>query len=73
MSEPLSCSQALLNQIPPVTDSTWTDAFDSVVRDVLEQCRPGYIEIPTDAVHKEVSSKGLEKELVSPSSRRKAQ
>jgi len=65
MSEPLSCSQALLNQIEPVSDSTWTDAFDGVVRDVLEQCRPGYVEIPTDAVHRKVSSKGLEKKLVS--------
>lgn len=65
MSEPLSCSQALLSSIYPQTDTTWTDAFDKVVTDVLEQCRPGYVEFPTDAVHHKVSSKGLEKKLVS--------
>ena len=65
MSAPLSCSQALLNQIPPVTDTTWTEAFDQVVKDVLEQCRPGYVEIPTDAVHAKVASEGLQEKLVS--------
>lgn len=64
MSEPLSCSQALLNEIAPITDFAWTDAFDKVVKDVLEQCRPGYVEIPTDAIHKKVSSKGLQNKLV---------
>ena len=59
MSEPLSCSQALLSQIPPRTPTTWTEAFDKVLRDVLEQCRPGYVEIPTDAVHHQVSAEGL--------------
>ena len=64
MSEPLSCSQALLNDIPPITDTVWTDAFDKVVKDVLEQCRPGYVEVPTDAVHRKVSSEGLKNKLV---------
>lgn len=59
MSEPLSVSQALLSAVPPVTDTTWTEAFDKVLNDVLQQCRPGYVEIPTDAVHHKVSSKGL--------------
>ena len=65
MSEPLSVSQALLNAIPPVTDTTWTEAFDKVLTDVLQQCRPGYVEIPTDAVHHKVSSKGLKTPPVS--------
>ncbi|KAK1921586.1 thiamine diphosphate-binding protein [Papiliotrema laurentii] len=68
MSEPLSCSQALLNEIAPITDFAWTDAFDKVVKDVLEQCRPGYVEIPTDAIHKKVSSKGLQNKLPHPHS-----
>jgi pyruvate decarboxylase len=59
MSEPLSCSQALLNQIPPSTPTTWTEAFDKVLTDVLQQCRPGYVEVPTDAVHRMVSADGL--------------
>jgi len=59
MSDPLSCSQALLSKIPPRTSTTWTEAFDEVLRHVLEQCRPGYVEIPTDAVHRQVSSEGL--------------
>jgi len=63
MSEPLSCSQAILSSIKP-TETSWTDAFDDVVKNVLEQCRPGYVEIPTDAVHYKVSTKNLEKELV---------
>lgn len=65
MSEPLSVSQALLSRTPPVTDTTWTEAFDKVLKDVLQQCRPGYIEFPTDAVHHKVSSKGLETPPVS--------
>lgn len=65
MSAPLSCSQALLSKIEPSTDRTWPDAFDKVVRDVLEQCRPGYVEIPTDAVKYKVSAEGLKKKLVS--------
>lgn len=64
MSAPLSTSQALLSSIEPTTDTTWTDAFDKVLRDVLEQCRPGYIEVPTDAVHKMVSRKGLSTPMV---------
>lgn len=63
MSEPLSCSQAILSSIKP-TETSWTDAFDDVVKNVLEQCRPGYVEIPTDAVHYKVSTKNLQKELV---------
>jgi pyruvate decarboxylase len=59
MSEPLSCSQALLSSIPNDTPTTWTRAFDKVLVDVLEQCRPGYVEIPMDAVHAKVSSEGL--------------
>jgi TPP-dependent 2-oxoacid decarboxylase len=65
MSAPLSCSQALLNEIDPKTPTTWTEAFDKVLRDTLEQCRPGYVEIPTDAVHHLVSDDGLKKKLVS--------
>lgn len=65
MSRPLSCSQALLNEIEPRDPSTWSDAFDKVLKDVLEQCRPGYVEIPTDAIHYKVSSEGLKKLLVS--------
>lgn len=64
MSEPLSCSQALLSKIPPATNSTWTDELDRVIKDVLQQCRPGYVEIPTDAVHHKVSSAGLKTKLV---------
>lgn len=67
MSKPISCSQALLSAIPTTSDTAWTDAFDNVLRDVLEQCRPGYLEFPTDAVHHKVSSKGLETKLVGPS------
>ncbi|WWC86880.1 uncharacterized protein L201_001759 [Kwoniella dendrophila CBS 6074] len=63
MSAPLSCSQALLNEIEPKTPSSWTDAFDKTLRDVLEQCRPGYVEIPTDAVHAKVSAAGLKEQL----------
>ncbi|WVF69780.1 hypothetical protein IAT40_004559 [Kwoniella sp. CBS 6097] len=66
MSAPLSCSQALLNQIPPKTDTTWTEAFDKTVTDVLEQCRPGYVEIPTDAFHAKVSKQGLSEKLPHP-------
>lgn len=64
MSKPLSCSQALLNEISPQTSTTWTDAFDAVLKDVLQSCRPGYIEIPTDAVHRKVSDEGLKTKLV---------
>ena len=64
MSAPLSCSQALLATIEPTTDTTWTKAFDKVLKDVLQQCRPGYVEIPTDAVHAKVSTKGLNAKLV---------
>ncbi|KAK4685979.1 pyruvate decarboxylase, partial [Tremellales sp. Uapishka_1] len=66
MSAPLSCSQALLNSIPPATPTTWTEAFDKVLKDVLEQCRPGYVEIPTDAVHRKVSAEGLKTPLPHP-------
>ena len=59
MSAPLSCSQALINTLPPITDTVWTEAFDKVLKDVLQQCRPGYVEIPTDAFHHKVSSNGL--------------
>lgn len=69
MSAPLSCSQALLSKIEPRTDTTWTEAFDKVVKDVLEQCRPGYVEIPTDAVRFKVSAEGLKSKLVRPFSR----
>jgi TPP-dependent 2-oxoacid decarboxylase len=65
MSEPLSCSQAILSRVSPVTPTTWTDELDRVIKDVLQQCRPGYVEIPTDAVHHKVSSAGLETRLVS--------
>ena len=65
MSEPLSVSQALLNQMPPITDTVWTDAFDRVLKDVLQQCRPGYVEIPTDAVHHKVLKKALDTKPVS--------
>lgn len=65
MSEPLSVSQALLNLMPPITDTVWTDAFDRVLKDVLQQCRPGYVEIPTDAVHHKVSKKALDTKPVS--------
>ncbi|WVQ83245.1 hypothetical protein IAT38_005384 [Cryptococcus sp. DSM 104549] len=68
MSAPLSCSQALLNTIPPKTPTTWTEAFDKTLRDVLEQCRPGYVEIPTDAVHALVSAEGLKQKLPDPHS-----
>ncbi|GFZ49727.1 pyruvate decarboxylase [Saitozyma sp. JCM 24511] len=68
MSRPLSCSQALLNDIEPRDPSTWSDAFDKVLKDVLEQCRPGYVEIPTDAIHYKVSAEGLKKLLPSPHS-----
>nr|XP_018265449.1 pyruvate decarboxylase [Kwoniella dejecticola CBS 10117]OBR87607.1 pyruvate decarboxylase [Kwoniella dejecticola CBS 10117] len=65
MSAPLSCSQALLNEIAPKTPTTWTEAFDKTLTDVLEQCRPGYVEIPTDAFHHKVSAEGLKQKLVS--------
>ena len=65
MSAPLSTSQALLSHTPPSSPTSWTDAFDKVVRDVLEQCRPGYVEIPTDAVHRLVSAEGLKTPPVS--------
>jgi pyruvate decarboxylase len=65
MSRPISCSQALLSEIEPLTPTTWTDAFDKVFKDVLEQCRPGYVQIPTDAVQYKVSDEGLKKKLVS--------
>lgn len=68
MSAPLSCSQALLSKIEPSTDRVWPDAFDKVVKDVLEQCRPGYVEIPTDAVKHKVSPEGLKKRLPHPHS-----
>ncbi|WWD00611.1 hypothetical protein V866_007546 [Kwoniella sp. B9012] len=68
MSAPLSCSQALLNQIPPKTPTTWTEAFDKTLSDVLEQCRPGYVEIPTDAFHAKVSTEGLKQTLPHPHS-----
>ncbi|WVR04642.1 hypothetical protein IAU60_001653 [Kwoniella sp. DSM 27419] len=68
MSAPLSCSQALLNQIKPETPRTWTAAFDKCVRDVLEQCRPGYVEIPTDAFHVQVDRSTLDERLPHPHS-----
>ncbi|KAI9636386.1 thiamine diphosphate-binding protein [Dioszegia hungarica] len=68
MSEPLSCSQAILSRVSPVTSSTWTEELDRVIKDVLQQCRPGYVEIPTDAVHHKVSSAGLNKPLPHPHS-----
>ncbi|WWD21511.1 hypothetical protein CI109_105997 [Kwoniella shandongensis] len=68
MSAPLSCSQALLNTISPKTDTTWTEAFDKTLQDVLEQCRPGYVEIPTDAFHAKVSAAGLKEKLPHPHS-----
>ncbi|EIW71256.1 hypothetical protein TREMEDRAFT_71102 [Tremella mesenterica DSM 1558] len=68
MSAPLSTSQALLNHIPPSTPTTWTEAFDKVLRDVLEQCRPGYVEIPTDAIHRKVSAEALKVPLPFPHS-----
>ncbi|WVQ76006.1 hypothetical protein IAR50_005642 [Cryptococcus sp. DSM 104548] len=68
MSAPLSCSQALINTIEPSTKTAWTEAFDKTLREVLEQCRPGYVEIPTDAVHAKVSAEGLKKALPDPAS-----
>ncbi|WWC67969.1 uncharacterized protein I206_101888 [Kwoniella pini CBS 10737] len=68
MSAPLSCSQALLNEIAPKTPTTWTEAFDKTLTDVLEQCRPGYVEIPTDAFHHKVSAAGLKEKLPHPHS-----
>ncbi|WRT64753.1 uncharacterized protein IL334_001687 [Kwoniella shivajii] len=68
MSAPLSCSQALLNTIAPKTPTAWTEAFDKTLKDVLEQCRPGYVEIPTDAFHAKVSAEGLKEALPHPHS-----
>ncbi|ODN79680.1 hypothetical protein, variant [Cryptococcus amylolentus CBS 6039] len=68
MSAPLSCSQALINTIEPSTNTAWTEAFDKTLREVLEQCRPGYVEIPTDAVHRKVSAEGLSQRLPDPAS-----
>lgn len=64
MSAPLSCSQALINNIEPKTPTSWTEAFDKTLKAVLEQCRPGYVEVPTDAVHAKVSAEGLKQPLV---------
>lgn len=64
MSAPLSCSQALINNIEPKTPTSWTEAFDKTLKAVLEECRPGYVEVPTDAVHAKVSAEGLKQPLV---------
>ncbi|WVO16552.1 hypothetical protein L204_104231 [Cryptococcus depauperatus] len=68
MSAHLSCSQALINVIEPKTSTTWTEAFDKTLKAVLEQCRPGYVEVPTDAVHAKVSAEGLKQKLPDPNS-----
>ncbi|WVQ87029.1 hypothetical protein IAS59_000749 [Cryptococcus gattii] len=68
MSAPLSCSQALINNIEPKTPTSWTEAFDKTLKAVLEQCRPGYVEVPTDAVHAKVSAEGLKQPLPPPHS-----
>lgn len=65
MSAPLSCAQALLNEVIPDTDTSYTRVFDDALRACLTQCRPAYVELPMDAVRALVSSKSLELPLVS--------
>ncbi|TXT07242.1 hypothetical protein VHUM_03412 [Vanrija humicola] len=59
MSKQLSCSMALLNQVSPDTPNGYVDAFDETLRQCLTQCRPGYVELPMDAVRAVVSTRGL--------------
>ncbi len=61
MNRPAVCSEALLTSMP---EEEWTEAFDQVLRDVLEQCKPGYMQVPTDVWGVKVSRKGLETKLV---------
>ncbi|KAL7420001.1 hypothetical protein Q5752_004964 [Cryptotrichosporon argae] len=68
MSAPLSCAQALLNDIEPSTPTAWTDAFDGALRKCLEQCRPAYVELPMDAIKYMVSADGLKTPLPHPHS-----
>lgn len=65
MSRPLSCAQALLNDVRADSDTAFTDSLDAALRACLTQCRPAYVELPMDVVHTLVSSKGLETPLVS--------
>lgn len=60
--QPATCSQALLTA---VAEEEWTEAFDNVLRDVLANCQPGYVQIPMDAWAVKVSKKGLDRKLVS--------
>ncbi|KAL1411686.1 hypothetical protein Q8F55_002652 [Vanrija albida] len=66
MSKQLSCSMALLNQIAPDTPNAYAEAFDETLRQCLTQCRPGYVELPMDAVRAVVSSRGLQLPLPEP-------
>lgn len=66
MSAPLSCAQALLSQVTPEADTSYSDAFDEALRACLTQCRPAYVELPMDVVRSQVSAKGLKNPLVSP-------
>jgi pyruvate decarboxylase len=68
MSAPLSCAQALLSQVTPECDTSYSDAFDEALRACLTQCRPAYVELPMDVVRSKVSAKGLENPLVRPRS-----
>ncbi|BEJ14932.1 hypothetical protein CspHIS471_0406990 [Cutaneotrichosporon sp. HIS471] len=68
MSAPLSCATALLSQVTPETDTSYSDAFDEALAACLTQCRPAYVELPMDTVRSMVSSKGLKKPLPQPSS-----
>jgi len=61
MSRPATCSEALLSSMP---EEDWTEAFEEVLKEVLVQCKPGYIQVPTDAWSAEVSTKGLATKLV---------
>ncbi|BEI99613.1 hypothetical protein CcaverHIS631_0406560 [Cutaneotrichosporon cavernicola] len=64
MSAPLSCATALLSQVTPEADTSYSDAFDKALAECLTQCRPAYVELPMDTVRSMVSSEGLEKPLV---------
>ena len=61
MSRPVVCSEALLTDI---SEEEWTDSFDRVLKAVLENNKPGYIQVPQDAWYVKVSKKGLQTKLV---------
>ena len=64
MSAALSCSQVMLCTNESASEAGLTQAFDKVLEAVLVQCRPGYVGLPTDTIHKLVSMEGLEKAMV---------